>query len=159
MLRLRHAESDEGLVLFNLHMDPAFTVEAKRRLLDSVWRHTLESVGCICFVLDDMNYVHSDEYRVDHLRIVVAPARWATLAGSPAMGSPTRVSPHRSRLRSDPALAPLRHERPPATSSESTTIASTFRYLCGSSRGVAATQRFRCLSLRRPAVPRSSGPR
>lgn len=76
MLRLRHADSDEGLALFNLHLEVASTdtVKAKRRLLDSVWRHTSESAGRARVMLGDMSFARRDDCRVDLRRIEVVPA-------------------------------------------------------------------------------------
>lgn len=44
-------------------------VAAKRRLLGSIWRHIPESVGCLCLMLGNIIFMHSDDYRVDLRRI------------------------------------------------------------------------------------------
>lgn len=53
MLRLRQVGLDDGVVPFNLHLEPAASLDAKRPLLDSVWRLTVERARRVPFVLGD----------------------------------------------------------------------------------------------------------
>lgn len=72
MLRCRRAESEEGIALFSLHLEPAAPPEAKRRLIDSVWRLTESSPQCLCLLMCGLNFVHSGDHRIDirHLEVV-----------------------------------------------------------------------------------------
>lgn len=80
MVRCRPDESDEGVMFLNLHIDPAWTLEAKNRMIDAAFAQSKASTGCVCFLFGDLNMVHTDDHRVDMRRLDVVPI--ADLAAS-----------------------------------------------------------------------------
>lgn len=72
MLRLRQADATSGEQLFNLHLEPVPTVDAKRGLLDSVWRRTVGIHACTSSLAT--NFVHTDDQRVDLRRMGLLPS-------------------------------------------------------------------------------------
>lgn len=42
LVRCRREASDEGVAIFNVHLEPGLPIEAKKRLIDSVWAHSWE---------------------------------------------------------------------------------------------------------------------
>lgn len=56
MLRCRRAGSEDGVVFFSLHFERASPLEAKKRLIDSVWMHSKANPQCLCIALGGITW-------------------------------------------------------------------------------------------------------
>lgn len=74
MLRLRQADADKGMVLFNLHLEPASIVDANR------WPASFH------FMLGDLSFVHTDDHSHRHRTESDCPGPKRSAVGSRRQG-------------------------------------------------------------------------